>query len=53
MQRVDGLRGFVKQGCDEAQVEVEIKAFPGKKNPVIWRRFGFESDKSEYKLNGE
>lgn len=52
MGRASDLKAYVKQGCEEAQIEVELKAFPRKKNPVIWRSFTKENEKSEWRLNG-
>lgn len=53
MGRATDLKSYVKQGCEEAQVEIELKAFHGKRNPVIWRRFNKHDEKSEWRLNSE
>lgn len=47
------MRSYVRDGdVDEAEVEVELKGFPGKRNSVIWRRFSRDDEKSEFKLDG-
>jgi hypothetical protein len=53
MGRQNNYHSYVKQGCDEAQIELEIKGYPGKRNPVIWCRFTKENNQSDWKLNSE
>ncbi|WWD18357.1 hypothetical protein CI109_102807 [Kwoniella shandongensis] len=53
MGRAKELRAYVKQGCDEATVEIELKGRRGKRNTVIWRKINREDEKSDWKLNGE
>ncbi|WRT67659.1 uncharacterized protein IL334_004631 [Kwoniella shivajii] len=52
MGRANELKAYVKQGADEAQVEIELKGKRGKRNTKIWRKFNREDEKSEWKLNG-
>jgi hypothetical protein len=51
MGRATDLKSYVKQGKEVAWTEIEVRAAPGKKNHVIWRKFTRE-EKSEWKLNG-
>ncbi|KAK8858466.1 hypothetical protein IAR55_002693 [Kwoniella newhampshirensis] len=53
MGRAKELRAYVKQGCDEATVEIELKGRGGKRNTIIWRKISREHEKSDWKLNGE
>lgn len=53
MGRAHDVRSYVKQGTEVAQIEIELKGRGRKANPVIWRRFGRDSDKSEWMLNGK
>lgn len=47
------MRSYVKQGTEVAEIEIELKGRRRQRNPVIWRKFGRDSDKSEWKLNGK
>ncbi|GMK53640.1 hypothetical protein CspeluHIS016_0102260 [Cutaneotrichosporon spelunceum] len=51
MGRAHDVRSYVKQGTEVAEIEIELKGHRRKANPVIWRRFGRDSDKSEWRLN--
>ncbi|KAK4685434.1 structural maintenance of chromosomes protein 5, partial [Tremellales sp. Uapishka_1] len=53
MARGDDIKGFVKQGTERAETEIELKNRRGKRNVIVWRRFNREDSKSEWKLNGE
>ncbi|WVF69320.1 hypothetical protein IAT40_004096 [Kwoniella sp. CBS 6097] len=53
MGRANELKAYVKQGADEATVEVELKGKRGKRNTVVWRKFNREDEKSHWRLNGE
>lgn len=53
MGRSPELKSYVKQDAEIATIEIELKAAKGRRNPVIWRRFGRDSEKSTFKLNGE
>lgn len=54
MGREPNLRSYVKNGrVDEAEIEVELKGFPGKRNTIVSRKFSREDEKSEFKLDGE
>ncbi|OCF62348.1 hypothetical protein L486_02016 [Kwoniella mangroviensis CBS 10435] len=52
MGRANELKAYVKQGADQATVEIELKGKRGKRNTVIWRKFNKEDEKSEWKYNG-
>jgi hypothetical protein len=52
MGRAKYLRAYIKQGREEATLEVEVKGHRGKRNSIVWRKFN-RLDKSEWKLNGE
>ncbi|WVW84511.1 hypothetical protein I302_106545 [Kwoniella bestiolae CBS 10118] len=52
MGRANELKAYVKQGADQAMVEIELKGKRGKRNTVIWRKFNKEDEKSEWKYNG-
>lgn len=52
MGRAHDVRSYVKQGTEVAEIEIELKGHRRKRNPVIWRKFSRDSDKSEWKLNG-
>jgi hypothetical protein len=52
MGRASDLKSYVKQGTEIAETEIELKGRPGKRNPVIWRRFTRETDQSEWRING-
>jgi chromosome segregation ATPase len=51
MGRSNDLKAYVKQGSEEAMVEVEIKGKPKQRNSVIRRSFTRESDKSDWHIN--
>lgn len=53
MGRAPDVKSYVKQGCDFAETEIEIKGKRGKRNPVVWRRFSRDDDKSQYRLDGK
>ncbi len=54
MGRAHDVRSYVKQGTEVAEIEIELKGGRRRKsNPVIWRRFGRDSEKSEWMLNGK
>lgn len=53
MGRANEVKSYVKQGHDEAQLEVELKGNAGEENPTIWRKFNRHDERSEWKLNGE
>lgn len=53
MGRIDNLKSYVKQGCEVASIEVEIKGRPGQPNPIIYRRFDKEKNGSAFKLNSK
>ncbi|RVX66141.1 hypothetical protein B0A52_09870 [Exophiala mesophila] len=42
---------FIKHGCHEATIEIEIQRKSGKRNPVIVRQIKREGNKSVYTLN--
>ncbi|ORY31419.1 nucleus protein [Naematelia encephala] len=52
MGRSKDLSEFVKQGLDEAETEIEIKGWRGKRNVIIWRRI-YGGSKSEWRINGQ
>jgi len=52
MGRASDLKSYVKQGTEQAETEIELKAKRGKKNVIIKRRFQRDDDKSEWFLNG-
>lgn len=52
MGRATDLKAYVKQGAEEAQLEIELKGFRGKKNPVIGMTFTRARDASEWTLQG-
>ncbi|CAK9780717.1 unnamed protein product [Cutaneotrichosporon oleaginosum] len=51
MGRAHDVRSYVKQGTEVATVEIELKGRRRSGNPIVWRRFGRDSDKSEWMLN--
>ncbi|WWC62417.1 uncharacterized protein I303_105013 [Kwoniella dejecticola CBS 10117] len=51
MGRSNELKAYVKQGADQAEVEIELKGKKGKRNTVIWRKFNRIDEKSEWKKN--
>ncbi|EAL21538.1 hypothetical protein CNBD0060 [Cryptococcus deneoformans B-3501A] len=53
MGRANEVKSYVKQGHDEAQLEIELKGNAGEENPIIWRKFNRHDERSEWKLNGE
>ena len=53
MGRAPDLKSYVKQGCEEAQTEVEIKGGRGGRNTVLHCTFGRESGKTAWRVNGE
>lgn len=53
MGRAPDLKSYVKQGCEEAQTEVEIKGGRGKRNTILHCTFGRENDKTAWRINGE
>ncbi|BEJ13844.1 hypothetical protein CspHIS471_0310180 [Cutaneotrichosporon sp. HIS471] len=53
MGRAHDVRSYVKQGTEVAEIEIELKGHKRKANPIIWRQFGRDSDKSEWKLNSK
>ncbi|OCF43921.1 hypothetical protein I317_02191 [Kwoniella heveanensis CBS 569] len=53
MGRANELKAYVKQGADEATVEIELKGKRGKRNTVVQRKFNREDEKSQWRLNGE
>jgi hypothetical protein len=52
MGRAPDLKAYVKQGTEVAELEIELKGTPGKRNIIIRRRFTREDDKSDWKING-
>ncbi|WWC88811.1 uncharacterized protein L201_003724 [Kwoniella dendrophila CBS 6074] len=52
MGRANDLKSYVKQGADQAMIEIELKGKLGKRNTIIWRKFNREDEKSEWKYNG-
>ncbi|WVO23728.1 uncharacterized protein IAS62_005084 [Cryptococcus decagattii] len=53
MGRANEVKSYVKQGHDEAQLEIELKGNAGEENPTIWRKFNRHDERSEWKLNDE
>jgi hypothetical protein len=53
MGRAPDLRSYVQQGCEEAQIEVELKGGRGGRNTVLHCTFERESDRSAWRINGE
>jgi len=53
MGRAPNLQAYVKQGADQAETEIELKASRGKRNYVILRRFQKGNEKSVWLLNGK
>lgn len=52
--RFDRLGEYVKRGCDEAMVEVELFGPPGGKNMIVRRSFSAGgSDKSKFVMDGK
>lgn len=53
MGRAPDIKAYVKQGTENAEIELELKAPPGKRNYTVVRRFQKGNDKSTFLLNGE
>ncbi|ODO01361.1 hypothetical protein I350_06180 [Cryptococcus amylolentus CBS 6273] len=53
MGRANEVRSYVKQGHDEAQLEIELKGRPSQPNTIICRKFNRLNEKSEWLLEGE
>ncbi|WVQ72935.1 hypothetical protein IAR50_002497 [Cryptococcus sp. DSM 104548] len=53
MGRANEIRSYVKQGHDEAQLEIEIKGRHNKANAIICRKFNRMNEQSEWLLDGE
>lgn len=53
MGRSDNYQAYVNQSCDTAHVEIELKAYPGKRNPVIGVKLTREKNGAEFKLNSK
>ncbi|WWC70626.1 uncharacterized protein I206_104577 [Kwoniella pini CBS 10737] len=51
MGRSNELKAYVKQGADNAEIEIELKAKKGKRNTIIWRKFSRVHEKSDWKKN--
>jgi chromosome segregation ATPase len=53
MGRAPNLQAYVKQGTDQSETEIELKAPRGKRNYVVLRRFQTGNEKSVWQLNGQ
>ena len=51
--RASELKAFVKNGCEEGFIEIELKGVVGKPNLVIRRHLNATDNKSIWKLNGQ
>ena len=51
--RAKEVSEFVKHGCAEAKVEIELKGHDGKRNLLIRREIQREGNKSTWHLNGD
>ena len=50
--RAKELSEFVKHGCRDASIEIELKGFPGKTNKVVHLDFLKEGEKKQWMLDG-
>ncbi|KAH0538080.1 hypothetical protein FGG08_005292 [Glutinoglossum americanum] len=51
--RAKDVSEYVKHGCREASIEIELAGEPGKPNPVIRRRIQREGNKSQFFINNK
>lgn len=51
--RAKDIASYVKQGCDEGWIEIELKGFIGEENVVIRRSIHRKDNTSEYRLNNK
>nr|ODN86886.1 hypothetical protein L203_03659 [Cryptococcus depauperatus CBS 7841] len=51
MGRANEIKSYVKQGHEEAYIEIELKGRNGDINPIICRKFNRHDEKSDWKLN--
>jgi len=51
--RAKELSEFVKHGCSEAEIEIELKGHQGNTNPIIRRNIRREGNKSSWHIDGQ
>ncbi|KAI5302870.1 Structural maintenance of chromosomes protein 5 [Ascosphaera pollenicola] len=51
--RAKDVADFVKHGCRQAAIEIELQGRPGKRNPVITRIIKREGSKSVFHINNQ
>ncbi|KAI9768913.1 MAG: Structural maintenance of chromosomes protein 5 [Geoglossum simile] len=51
--RAKDVSEYVKHGCREASIEIELAGNPGRSNPVIRRRIQREGNKSQFFIDGK
>jgi chromosome segregation ATPase len=50
--RATEMKSYVKLGCTDASIEIELKGPIGERNPVIRRALSNKDDRSKWTLNG-